>query len=517
MSLGRRLVLRGAPLLALGAGRPVSIAAAPMARIQAGAVRGTSRDGVDAFLGIPYGHVPARFRPPEPAAAWSGVREATSFGPPAAQRLGGTAHGLATSEQCLSVNVWTPAGASRAPVLVWVHGGGNVNGASSQPIYDGARFARSGIVCVSFNYRLGLFGFLELGAALGPSYRGSGNTALRDQLLLLRWVRDNIAAFGGDPARVTLAGQSAGAKDVAALLASPASRGLVHRAILESGGGRTVLPRQVADAVGLRVLTLLGLERSSGDRILRLDTEQILAAQSALIATSDFAYPLRPVVDGALLPAAPEQAIARGAAQRVPLLLGTNRDEARLFLARRAASLPLPGRDLSNMDADGFERVLRRYDASITSPDPAEIRWRALTAEEYWVPSIRLAEAQSGAGGPVWMYRFDRTARSGRYQDRAAHVCELPYVWDNPDDPQLAPLIAGFDASLASRVHAAWVAFIAHGAPAAAGLPAWPRYRPPVRATMLLDSVSRIENDPAGAERRLWSELFPADADIGAR
>ena len=527
MRLGRRLLLQGAPslfggALAGGAGRPAALPAAPLRGVQeavlrtrAGLLRGSRSGGVRAFLGIPYGHLPGRFRPAAAAAPWPGIRDAVRFGPIAVQRLGSAASSD-SSEQCLSVNVWTPdavpEGGAGRPVLVWVHGGSNVSGASSQPIFDGARFARSGVVCVTFNYRLGVLGFLELGDAIGGRYRGCGNNGLRDQLLALRWVRDNIAAFGGDPARVTLGGESAGAKDVAALLSAPPARGLFSRAILESGGGRTVLSLPQAGAVRRRYLALLGLADDRADRLLGLDTDRLIEAQHALMLDVPFSYPLRPLVDGTLLPAMPETAIALGSAAHVPLLLGTNRDEARLFLPPGAASRPLDGHSLSNMDAGRFEAILSRYDASMTAPDPAEIRWRALTAEEYWIPSVRVAEAQSGAGGTAWMYRFDKRAEAGPFAGRAAHVSELPYVWNNPDDPQLAPLIAGFDAALAERMHAAWVAFIAGGPPAAAGLPDWPPYDAHSRTTMILDRASRLQDDPEQAERRLWSRLFLADA-----
>lgn len=510
---------------------PAEHPADALARTRVGTLRGVTRQGVRSFLGIPYGRLPGRFRPAEAAPPWPGVRDATRFGPVAMQRLADAADPIPSSEQCLSLNVWSPAEAAQPgvsgsggllPVMVWIHGGANVSGASSQPIYDGRHFARSGVVCVTLNYRLGVFGFLELGDVLGARYRGSGNNALRDQLLALRWVRDNIAAFGGDARRVTIAGESAGAKDVAALLASPSARGLFHRAILESGGGRTVLSEEQAHVVARRYLELLGLPETRAAVLLRLDTGQLIEAQHALMLDPPYGYPLRPLVDGTLVPAMPETAIALGCATGIPLLLGTNHDESRLSLNKDAASRPLAGRSLSNMDPEAFERMLMRYDAAVrfqthdgaapAAPDLAEVRWRALTAEEYWIPSVRVAEAQCNAGGAVWMYRFDKRAASGPFEGRAAHVSELPYTWNNIDDPELAPLVAGFDAMLASRMHAAWVSFIGGNAPGASGLPEWPRYDQQTRATMILDTVSRVANDPAGSERKLWSSLFLAAA-----
>lgn len=518
----RRLVLRRAPsllaaLAGLGASRPPSPPlprGGPVVRTRAGQLAGEQQAGLRRWLGVPYGVVPGRFLAPAPPASWSGVKTALVFGPVAPQPLARDDE-VVSSEQCLSLNVWSPAHAEGLPVLVWLHGGANVSGASSQPIFDGEHFARTGVVCVTLNYRLGLLGFLELGARLGPSYRGSGNNGLLDQLLALRWVRDNIAAFGGDPAQVTLAGQSAGAKDVAALLAAPAAHGLFRRAILESGGGRTVLSLAQAERVAETVLDLLDLSPDEAARLVDMPLKRLLAAQQRLMRASPFGYPLRPVLDGRLLFDMPEEAVAMGAAMRVPLLLGTNRDESRLFLGHLAASLPLPGHDLSNMPADAFERMMLRYRAAgqeaVAGPDGlAEARWRALTAEEYWIPQVRLAEAQSAAGGLVWMYRFDKPADAGPFRGRAAHVSELPYVWDNPDDPDLRPLIEGFDPQLAARMHHAWTSFIAGGAPAAPGLPDWPAYDTRRRPTMILDRTSRVVDDPWPDDRRRWTRLFLA-------
>ncbi len=487
-----------------------------------GSIRGRAVDGVARYLGIPYGQVPGRFLPPQAAPRFSGIFAADRFGPMAVQRVGHTQD--VASEQCLNLNIFTPAGAAPLdvnpastglPVMVWIHGGSNVGGATSEPIYDGASFARSGVICVTVDYRLGVLGFLELGVPLGTRYAGSGNNAIRDQMLALRWVRRNIAAFGGDPARVTLAGESAGAKDVAALAAIPSARGLFSRVILESGGGRTVLSMQAAREIATAYLRLLSLpprqtQAHEVTALLHLDLDRLVEAQHELMLEPPHNFPLRPVVDGVLLPAMPEDAIRSGCMKALPLLLGTNRDESRLFLGPGAATQPLQARNLANLQPDSFERILQHYDAAITVPDPAELRWRALTAEEYWIPSLRVAEAQCHAGGAVWMYRFDRAAQDGVFTGRAAHASELAYVWNNPGDENLAPLDAGFDAELAARMHAAWVAFIGGGAPAAAGLPDWPRYEIPGRRTMILDVDSAVQEDPNALERRLWAGMLGA-------
>ena len=477
-----------------------------------GSIRGRVADGTARYLGIPYGQVPGRFLPAQPAPRRSGVFEADRFGPMAVQRVGHTRD--VASEQCLSLNIFAPmdagSGSPPLPVMVWIHGGSNVSGASSEPIYDGASFARSGVICVTLNYRLGVLGFLELGVPLGTRYAGSGNNAIRDQRLALRWVRDNIAAFGGDPGRVTLAGESAGAKDVAALAAAPSAHRLFSRVILESGGGRTVLSMPAAREITTEYLRLLSLPPQKVEALLHLDLDRLIEAQHELMLDPPHNFPLRPVVDGVLLPAMPEDAMRAGCIKALPLLLGTNRDESRLFLGPEAATQPLQARNLGNLQPDAFERILQHYDASITVPDPAELRWRALTAEEYWIPSLRVAEAQCHAGGEVWMYRFDRAAQDGVFTGRAAHASELAYVWNNPSDENLAPLDAGFDVDLAGRMHAAWVAFIKGGSPAAEGLPDWPLYDTVRRRTMILNASSAVQDDPDALERRLWAGVLGA-------
>ena len=306
--------------------------------------------------------------------------------------------------------------------MVWIHGGSNVSGAASEPIYDGARFARSGVICVTLDYRMGVLGFLELGDQLGSRYAGSGNNAIRDQILALRWIRRNIAAFGGDPGRVTLAGESAGAKDVAALVAAPAARGLFSRVILESGGGRTVLSMTAAREITLEYLRLLSLPPLKTAALLHLDLDRLIEAQHELMLDPPHNFPLRPIVDGVLLPAMPEDAIRDGCMKSWPLLLGTNRDESRLFLGPGAATQPLQARNLGNLQPDSFERILQHYDASITVPDPAELRWRALTAEEYWIPSVRVAEAQCHAGARSGC--IASTCRAGRRVRRSRSACQ---------------------------------------------------------------------------------------------
>jgi para-nitrobenzyl esterase len=506
-ALSRRTLLTLSAAASLGL---VRTARAAEAMTTAGAVAGAEEAGVRVWRGIPFAQPPVgalRFRPPLPPLPWAEVRPARAF---AAAPIQAPAPYLAqggTSEDCLYLNVWAPADGKGHPVFVWFYGGGNVAGATSQPIYDGTRFARDGVVCVTVAYREGAFGFLELGALLGGPYAGSANVGLKDQVLALRWVRDNIAGFGGDPGRVTIAGESAGAKDVCGLLGAPAAAALFHRAIIESGSGQTVFARPAADAIGEMFLQASGVERALAADLCRLAPAQLLAAEQEVTQASPVKFPFRPVIDGRFLPLRPVHAVAQGAARGKALLLGSNRDESVLFLTPEAAAGTLPQRALSNMDAKPFAALDAAYRHALPTLSESERHWRMLTAEEYWIPTLRVAEAQVAAGGEAFFYRFDRGPRDGKFAGKAYHSSELPYVWDNTGDPNWAG-VGGDDPALRTAMHAAWVAFIRDGKPAAAGLPEWPAFSLDRRATMLLDDAPKLAFDPNAEERRLWEGVL---------
>jgi para-nitrobenzyl esterase len=468
-----------------------------------GSVAGTVENGVRVFRGVPFAAPPIgtlRFRPPEPAPAWPGIRLAQAFAPAAIQPRGPVQ--ADTSEDCLYLNIWAPAEGEGHPVLVWLHGGANVTGATRLPLFDGTALARDGVVFVSLAYRLGAFGFLELGSILGEDYAGSGCNGLRDQVQGLAWVRDNIAAFGGDPGRVTLAGQSAGAKDVCALLGTPAATPLFRRAIVESGSGQTVLTLGEAQGIATRLLqtaALQGLGDPAG--LISAPAERLLAAEQEVIRTAARNFPFRPVVDGTFLPKLPVAAIAAGAAADIVLLLGTNRDESVLLIPPDAAAAPITQRQLSHLDLAAFAPVEAQYRTLLPALSPAELHWRLLSAEEYGIPTLRVAEGHVAAGGQAWMYRYDLAPRSGRFAGHAVHGAEQASVFglptaDTASDPRLP------------AIHEAWVRFIHGGPPAAEGLPDWPRFDTTRRATMILDSTSRIEDDPRAPERQVWTGVL---------
>jgi para-nitrobenzyl esterase len=496
-----------------------------------GKVCGLRKDGVAQWRGIPYAEPPLgelRFLPPRPPVPWTGERDATRFGAVAEQSrdarsamLSGIGGKMAMSEDCLVLNVFSPAAdGARRPVVVWIHGGAFIMGSGSQPLYNGSSFAvNHDIVVVTINYRLGLLGLLYLGDLAGDAYR-HGNVSLLDQLAALRWVRENIEAFGGDPGRVTVMGESAGAISIGALLGAPAARGLFDRAILQSGAPELVPPlRAEATEHARAALAALGVGPAElpGVPIARLMElqEQILAARGLGAFT--------PIIDGELLPRPPTEAVRDGRGVQVPILIGTNRDEWTLFDVLLGPGLTTTAKEqLLKRAGDGVLRVHAAHRDARAAGLP-HARPRARSPEDgawidvlgdvvFRVPVIRLAEAQA-RHAPVWMYRFDWASPAFEGRFGATHALELPFVWNQLDLP-ISQLLFGGDASaakaLGAQIHDAWAAFIRDGAPSAAGLPAWPRYDEPRRATMVLDLEPRVDDDPDRATRELWAELLAA-------
>ncbi len=493
-----------------------------------GAVRGALHGDVATWKGIPYAAPPVgplRFRPPVPPARWAGERDATRFGPVAAQSrdpriaiMSGVTDKVESGEDSLYLNVFAPTGAADAPdavragkrpVMVWIHGGAFVMGSGSTPLYHGETFARQGVVVVTLNYRLGLPGFLYLGD-LAPD-RAAGNYALLDQIAALGWVRDNIAAFGGDPDQVTVMGESAGAIAIATLLAMPAARGLFHRAILESGG-LALSPPTRADATRVARATLAQLGVTV-DQLADVPIDRVLACQEKLSSELGLGA-FAPYIDGVTVPRPPIDVVREGGAAGIPLLAGSNRDEWTLFQVflgdGTIEGFKRPLRDKLGPLLDRLVEVYQRAE-----PGRSEQRaWVDLVGElVFRIPMIRLAEAQSQAGAPVYVYRFD--FRSPVFGGRlgAAHALELPFVWDRMDLPMATVLLGdavGAAQPLATAMHQSWVRFIRTGDPNGGGLPDWPRYDADRRPTLMLDRACAVAEDPAGEARALWPAVWPA-------
>jgi para-nitrobenzyl esterase len=492
----------------------------PLIQLKDGAVRGTVSAGVCAFLGIPYAAAPFganRMRPPQPAEPWDGERDATSYGPTAPKGSYPPAYVplfpevVIPGEDCLNLNVWTPdPGASGLPVLVWIHGGSFMNGSGSVGAYEGSGFARDGVVCVTINYRLAADGFLFLDD-------GVANLGLQDQLAALRWVRANIAMFGGDPARVTVAGESAGAMSVTTLLSMPLAEGLFSLAITESGAAAHTLTRDEALKVSGFLADSLSVEPDR-ESIAAVPLERLVRAASDLVVdvqtTPDpvkwgqlalSLLPFAPTVDGVTLLQSPLPAIEAGHGAGVGLLTGSNRDEARLFLVAPGAIDLIDDPTLeAAAGAYGLPpRALDVYRASRPGASPGDLLAAVVTDWFFAIPSIRVAEARARQGtARTWSYRFDHPDAEDNNRLGACHGVEVPFVFDTAGRDDVRPLLGDTPSrAVAAQAHKVWVDFITHGDPG------WPAYDTSRRATGLISDRITVADDPSAAERACWDGI----------
>jgi para-nitrobenzyl esterase len=482
-------------------------------RTSLGAVAGTARAGVCVFRGIPYAAPPVgdrRFRPPGPVRPWQGTLHAddgTRVCPQERDRLSEDypdRRTVYTDEDCLYLNVWTPRpDHAKRPVIVFVHGGAARFGTANEPRYDGARVSAAGdAVVVTFNYRLGVLGWSELGG-LDPSYRGSGNNGLRDQIAALTWVRRHAADFGGDPDRVTAVGESEGAFSLSALLATDHPERLFRRVVLQSGSGALV------HSAALERRLAAGLPARSIGRLTAMPVRRLLDLQERAVRTrpgaTGGALYFGPYVDGALVRGPVTERVAAGNARGVDLLIGTDRDEVNFF-----GQFDPKGLDRVAAEYDGFfpprlaarrPRMTAVYRAGRTR---REATLAMFTDQGLRVPAIRLAEAQ-GRWRPTYVYEFDWAPAKGA---GAVHTIELPFVFGTL---RFTGVQGGAEAlrtdrarltGLSDQMIDAWTSFARTGVPRSAV--DWPAYRVPRRTTMVWDLRPHTAEDPRGAERALW-------------
>ncbi len=492
-----------------------------------GDVQGFERDGIFQFRGLPYAAPPIgelRFQAPAPPESWDGVRDATSFGSMSVQESGGVTAFLgdavdSSSEDCLFLNVYTPGCDDAArPVMVWIHGGGFINGSSSTPWYDGTSLANRGdVVVVTLNYRLGALGFLWLGD-LDDRYRSSGVNGLLDQTAALAWVRDNIAAFGGDPNNVTIFGESAGAMSVSTLLAVPAARGLFHKAIAQSGAAHNTFTPAMGAAMTeqfmekLGVTDLEGLLSASADDIAKAATKveaKLYDDPSGLGGPTGIALAMafQPVVDGAFLPKNPLVAVADGDAVDVPFMTGTNLDEWNLFALMSPGGLDDPKllERLERIFGSGHP-VRDAYVADRPDASPDDLWNAVLTDATFRIPAIRLVEARSSAKTSTWQYLFTWATPAFGGVIKSCHALEIPFVFGVLNAAG-AELFLGGPISddlrdLSNAMQDAWLSF------ARAGDPGWPAWNVEARPTQRFDLEREVLMDPMSGERRVWDGVL---------
>ena len=470
---------------------------------RSGKVRGIDRsDGVLVWKGIPYAAPPTgyrRFAPPQPVTPWTGVRDATEFGPAALQAppLPGLPDIPDQSEDCLYLNVWSPSTAGKRPVVVWIHGGGFVAGRGNDPTYDGLQYAQRDCVLVTLNYRLGAFGSLyQLGR------RGSGNLRLLDQIAALRWVRDNIAGFGGDPRTVTVMGESAGAMSIGALLGTPKARGLFRRAIVQSGGPRPVHTTEFASATRSAILHSLGIADDS--RLTTVPAGDLLDASAQAWADPGLLEPYPHVIDGVVLPEHPLKAVGGS----VDLLIGTCDKESELFMTSPVISRRFETLARQAAGDRAWDHILEVYGDTV-APGHTALN-DALSSWFVVMPSVWLAEHARRAGARVWQYTFDY---AGAGPAGAWHGTDVPFTFGNfdvddyPSPPLPDPATAH---ALSSTMVDSFAAFARTGIPSALSLPAWPTFTPRGRACLSFDAQPRLRHDRLPDVRRnAWRGVDP--------
>lgn len=506
----------------------------PVVETSGGKVQGVRCDGILAFKGIPYAAPPvgeSRWQPPTDPAPWAGIRDAGEFGFWAHQNKSdmdavmGAEEGE-KSEDCLTLNIWTPAtDTAKRPVMVWIHGGGFTIGSGSQGVYEGRTLSQHGdLVVVTINYRLGTLGFVNLNEVTGGKIPATGNEGLLDQTKALEWVRDNIAAFGGDPGNVTIFGESAGGMSIGSLLALPAAQGLFHKAIPQSGACHTAAPLETGVLVGEALLKISELD---ADGLRNASTEQLMKAQRRIEGGRVEGYPLsrigglplRPVVDGKVLPVMPIDSVAGGIAADIPIMAGSTLEEWKLFGAMQPAITGLDDETMAKrlaflIDDAHVPGIIAAYREGLAGrgiePTAPETFMAVQTDRIFRMPAIRLLEQQKPHNSNVFSYLFDWKSPAARGALGACHAIELAYVFGTVGKPGAARFYGEGTAAnaLALATMDAWAAF------ARTGNPGWDAYDTNSRATQVLGETCQTQNAPLEIERAAWDDV--PDACLGS-
>ncbi|MDD5190793.1 MAG: carboxylesterase/lipase family protein [Dehalococcoidales bacterium] len=501
----------------------------PIVKTQAGKIAGEKREGLYIFRGVPYAAPPIdekRWLQPQPLTPWAGVKETKKYAAvapqiQAPQGLWQVVAGQTQSEDCLYLNIWTPGlDNSKRPVMLWIHGGGFLEGASSQAGFRGHVLARRGnAIIVTINYRLGALGFLSLNEITDGRIAATGNEGLLDQIAALQWVKDNIAAFGGDPKNVTLFGESAGGMSIGCQLALPRSQGLFHRAILQSGAASTVQPKSVVERITEVFLDTLGTKASDIKGLLSTPTENIIACQKAFlrkVRTEKLgisSLPFQPVVDGKVLPVHPLTAIREGASTDIPVIIGTTLDEYQFFMP------PPPAMD--NLTDEGVVKIISGFVPADFAPEMVNHYRKARQARNvpvsskdilsaiqtdhiFRIPAIRLAETKQNHRQPAYDYLFTWPSPIAGGRLGACHAIDVGFTWGTHE-----PVFSGGGPkadTLSHNLQDGWLNMARTGIPSCEALGKWSKYGNK-RETMLLGESCYVENDPLSVERQCWDKI----------
>jgi para-nitrobenzyl esterase len=468
--------------------------------------------------------------PPTKPAPWSGIRDTCNYGPRAIQednafampaemlKLFGERELEPMSENCLVLNVWTPAvnDGIKRPVMFWCHGGAFISGSGASPWYDGTTLCRKGdVVVVTINHRLGAFGYLHLEDLAGPEFASSGSAGMLDIVAALQWVRDNIATFGGDSGNVTIFGESGGGAKVSVLMAMPAAQGLFHKAIIQSGPAVQMASRDDASETAKQLLAELGLGQSQASQLRQIPAQRLADAQAAVlrrVSMMSFANRRRvgfnPVVDGKHLPSGPFAPVAPRISASVPLIIGTNKDEMTLFFGLapwldKLDETTMRERVRTFVGESG-DAILESYRRARPNDSRRDLVLAIVTDHAMRIPSLVTADrkvAQQAAPVFVYMFNWETPVLGGVL--KSPHALEIPFVFDTV---KTSPLTGASPTrfALAEKMSRTWIAFAHHGNPNNDLIPEWPAYSERSRATMIFDNQCRIENDPHGQERLAW-------------
>ncbi len=536
LSLGRlarrtALLGLGSALLADGASaqskrKPAAPPVSLVVETHRGKIRGGLSDTIKVFKGIPYAGTPDgnnRFHPPRPAKSWAGIRDTLAYGPkcpqlssPRASYTASWTYEKEASEDCLLLNVWTPAlrDQRKRPVMVWLHGGGFSTGSGSRNVFDGTRLSQRGdVVVVTLNHRLNVFGFLYLAHLAGSEFAESGNAGMLDIIAALRWVHENIPAFGGDPQNVTIFGQSGGAAKVSVLMAMPQARGLFHKAIVQSGSHLDGLTPDEATKSAQAYLAALNIKPNDIGRLLRLPTDTLVAGLQTVMASA--ARPnFSPVVDGIALPRAPWAPDAPGVSASIPMIIGSTRTETTALIGAThpedfsLTDATLPSRLAGWVPEKDVGRVIAGFRALMPSASPSGLFWAITTDRRVRQQAWAQAERKAAQGdAPVWLYELDWATPIDDGKWGSPHALDLAFVFDNVakseamvgtgDDPQL----------LADQMASAWIAFARAGNPNTSALPQWPPFTLSDRTALVFDRTPHAQKDLRGQERLLLASL----------
>lgn len=489
-----------------------------------GRYRGRLVGGVHVFKGMRYGAPTAgvnRFMPPRPAERFAGVRDAFEYGDQTPQARGGLADPGAMSEDCLRINVWTPApgDARKRPVLLWFHGGGFEAGSGSSPLYDGANMVKRGdVVLCTINHRLNVFGFCDLSSYLGDEFAQSGNVGYLDLVAAMRWVRENIGAFGGDPGNVMIYGQSGGGRKVSVCYAGKEAAGLFHKGVVQSGSHLLIQTKDQSRSLADALLKKLSIDARDARRLQQVPQDELSAAQRQVIAAAGYRF--EPVMDGISFTAHPFIPNAPARTARVPMLVGTTQTELSNQLGRDPAVFALDEAALRTrlkafIPASDVEEAVHVFKASTPSGSPTEIFFKIASWRSYIRNATIMAEERhelNGAANRTWMYQLTWRSPVEGGRRYAQHSSDLPFMFDNVDKPVAARYTG--PPTTATKVMAdsmanAWIAFARTGDPNHAGLPRWPVYNTSSRAVMQFDAPPQLVRDPYRTEREFMARYQP--------